>query len=260
MIGSVSESVSPLIPLIFAVSIVSQLLVQIFTVLFKLIYRPAIHFYPAGMIEVGFGTLGPNLTLFGTMQAVRNDFFVTEVEVSVQRMDSDTTHTLEWRALKPYVFGLEEEPDMKFELVSAFSLKKEQPFKYNIVFVDDAFVTEEIHVAKQVREAYQTFISPDTPADAPAASDQPLAERFYQQPENQKIAQDWQQKIYWRAGEYQLELRTHTNRQTQSFTSNFHLSELDAERLQGNVRNLILYLCGEDVRYDKAFASYQSVK
>ncbi|MGH8558519.1 MAG: hypothetical protein ACRESZ_13875 [Methylococcales bacterium] len=189
------------------------------------------------------------------MQAERGDFFVTRMELSVQRSGSDVTHRMEWGAFAPYLFGLEESADVKYELVTAFALKKDQPFKYNIVFTDDTFVNEETQTAKQIRDDYQTFINGSIHALAGKGG----AEAFYKQPNIQAIAQAWQQKIYWQAGDYDLQLSIKSTRKTQHYTYHFHLSETDCAALQSNAHALILSFCGEKVRFARAYTAYQGL-
>lgn len=247
------DSLLRLTPVVLPLVILSTWLLRLGGTLMKLIIRPKLSLYPAGEIEIGFNRFGPSATLFGTMQAQRGDFFITKIEAVFRQPATNFVRTLEWRALKPYVFGLGAEDEVKYELVAAFALKASEPFKYNIVFIDDSFINQELERVRQVTNAWQNF---------QAEADQALIgharlEAFYAQPEIQAIAQAWEERMYWQAGAYELDLKLYSNKRHFPFTYRFTLGASEVEILRSNVKVMIFYLCGERGVFGRAFAPYQ---
>lgn len=252
MLQSLIETITALMPVVFPLVFLSQLLLGALGALIKLINRPRIDLYPAGEIAIGFDQLGPSTTLFGTMQAQRGDFFITKIEAVFRQPATNFVRTLEWRAFRPYLFGLRADEDIKYELVAAFALKASAPFKYNIVFIDDVFINQELEQVRIVLDAWQEFQSKTSPELSGTAQ----VEAFYNQPTIQAIAQLWQERMYWRAGAYQLEIVIHSNQRKLTFPYAFTLTENDTALLRNNTKAMIRHICGERGAFGKAFAAY----
>jgi hypothetical protein len=258
VLDTIIETVSRLAPIVFPLVILSQLLIKVLGMLVKLVFRPQIKLYPAGMIELGVDHLGPTVTLFGTMQALRRDFFITKIEVEVKPTATRTRHTFEWRALKPYVFGLHAEETVQYELISAFSLKPAAPFKYNIVFVDDSFVNQATPEARILIEAWAAF-NRETVGNATSEKTntrRAQLEAFYRQPDVQAIAQTWRDRLYWAAGFYDLTVTIYGDSYKARYAYRFELAAEQVETLQSNIKRVIFGLCGEPVAYSREFAEY----
>ena len=253
MLQSFIETITALLPIVFPLVFLSQLILGTLGALVKLINRPHIYLYPAGEIAIGFDQLGPSATLFGTMQAQRGNFFITKIEAVFRQPATQFARTLEWRAFRPYLFGLRAEEEVKYELVAAFALKATEPFKYNIVFVDDVFIRQELERVQIVFDAWQEF-QRTTGRDLTGTAQ---VDAFYQQPTVQAVAATWQERMYWRAGAYQLDLVIHGNQRKLTSSYRFTLAEKDATRLRSNVQAMIRHLCGERVMFSKVFAPYE---
>lgn len=258
MLDSLVVMVAKLAPVVFPLVMLSQLLLGALGSLVKLINPPKIKLYPAGLIEIGFSDWGPIVTLFGTMQAVRRNFFIAKINVEVRHEANNVAHTFEWRAFKPYIFGLHAEENVKYELVSAFSLKTVDPFKYNIVFVDDFFVEQVSTQARTISEAWKTF-SIQATGNRAIGQDSELAaqrEAFYQQAFVQAIAHEWQKNVYWAAGHYRLNVTIQGDGYKAQYPYYFDLSAEQAEILRSNVKQIVFRLCGGQVAYASAFVPY----
>ncbi|MEM7130902.1 MAG: hypothetical protein AAF702_31565 [Chloroflexota bacterium] len=275
MLESLAEMVGTLAPIVFPLVMLSQLLLGGLGFIFKLFTPPKIKFHPAGMIELGVDTMGPTISLFGTMQAQRRNFFITKIEVEAYHEVRKSVDTFEWRAFTPYVFGFQLEEDVKYELVSAFALKTSEPFKYNIVFIDDSFIEEVSDEARRLVEDWKIFraqsnmngigvsgVSSAEPSHEirPNSKDERYIqlESFYQQEQIQEIAQAWKDRIKWFAGPYQLTVNVYGAQYKAKHQYQFQLSEKQAETLRNNVKQIIFALCGERPSYSKAYVSYEA--
>lgn len=252
MFQSFIETITGLMPIVFPLVFLSQLILGLLGGLVKLIYQPRIQLYPAGEIAIGFDQLGPNTTLFGTMQAQRGDFFITKIEAIFRQPAVNFERRLEWRAFRPYRFGLNADEEVKYELVSAFALKVNEPFKYNIVFIDDAYINHELERVGLVMDAWQQFQTKTDPVLAASAK----VEAFMAQPDIQAVAATWETAMYWKPGAYQLEVVMHSTKRKLSQAYNFTLTESDTARLRNNATAMIRHLCGERATFSKAFVSY----
>lgn len=252
MFQSLIETITALMPIVFPLVFLSQLILGALGALIKLLNRPHIYLYPAGEIAIGFDQLGPSTTLFGTMQAQRGNFFITKIEAVFRLPATQFERTLEWRAFRPYLFGLRAEEEVKYELVAAFALKATEPFKYNIVFVDDAFIRQELERVRIVFDAWQEFQSKTGQELTGTAQ----VDAFYNEPDIQAVAATWQERMYWRAGAYQLDVVIHCNQRKLTSSYHFSLTEKDAALLRNNVKAMIRHLCGERVTFSKVFAPY----
>lgn len=252
MLQSLIATVTALGPIVFPLVFVSQLLLGLINNLIKLIYRPTIHLHPAGEIEIAFDRLGPNTTLFGTMQALRGDFFITKIEANFRHATTGFSRTLEWRAFKPYRFGFNNDDEVRYELAAAFALKVNEPFKYNIVFIDDVFINQELEQVRMVSSAWAAFQSKMGATLTGSAA----VEAFYNQPDIQAIAQSWQDRMYWQAGAYELNVYLYSGKRKLRFVYTFSLADRDVAILRNNVQPMIFHLCGERVTFGRAFAPY----
>lgn len=252
MLQSLIETVTALGPVVFPLVFVSQLLLGLINNLIKLFYRPTIRLHPAGEIEIAFDRLGPNATLFGTMQAIGGDFFITKIEATFRHLTTGFSRTLEWRAFKPYRFGFNNEEEVRYELAAAFALKVNEPFKYNIVFIDDAFINQGLEQVRMISSAWDTFQS----KMGATLTGRALVEAFYNQPDIQAIAQDWQESMYWQAGAYELNVGLYSGKRQLRFAYTFTLADREVAILRNNVQPMIFHLCGERVAFGRVFAPY----
>jgi len=226
------DTVAALAPTVLPLVILSQLILRLGGALIKLINRPKLNLYSSGEIEIGFNRLGPNATLFGTMQALRGDFFITKIDAVFRQPATNFTRTLEWRAFKPYVFGLRTDEDVQYELVAAFALKVSEPFKYNIIFIDDTFINQELERVRMVSNVWQEFqtkVSQELTGSA-------RVKAFYAQPDIQAIAQSWQERMYWTAGDYQLDVIMYSGKRKICSSYSFTLPESEVTILRNNVK------------------------
>ena len=259
----IRENILPLFSLVFPLVMVSQFLISIVT---KLFVNPKFKLYPVGPMEIGFNRLGPSLTLFGTLQILRKDAFITRMNVIVRHTTGKLERSFEWRAFKSYTFGLHaDRQNIQLEPVAPFLLKAEAPHKYNIIFVDDSFARKGTRQADAIVDAWEKFqLTHPLAAGASPSSPNQLEvndiETFLQQPPIQEIVKNWHQNVYWQAGNYQLEIQIyHTTKKASSFTYTFTLTDDEVDLLHDNVDSLLLTLMGQEARYKKVYVPYEEI-
>lgn len=253
----IQENILPIFSLVFPLVMLSQFVIN---TLSKVVAKPKLHLHPAGVIEIGFSQLGPTITLFGTLQTRRKDAFVTSITTVARHVESGKTRSLEWRVFKPYTFGLQPiQENLQFEPVSAFLLKVAAPFKYNTIFVDDEFVTAHIGLAEEVVDAWEAYEQTVASQAEESANINTLAhyEAFYEQPQIQKIVQQWREELSWQVGTYEMDVLVSYPPETfQAPAYSFTLNEEDIEILQSNIKSIIFHLAGKAVRYKRVQKQY----
>jgi hypothetical protein len=231
----------PLIPLVFMLVAISQAIIKLLS---YLLIRAKLKVYPAGHIEIGFNQFGSTIALFGTLFSENRDNFVTHIEVEVTEAMWQWTRTFEWRALKPYTFGLMPTDDIKLELASAFLVSSKVPFKYNIVFVDDELLKQYRTDVLKIRQLWQEDAKQDI-------------ESFLQTPAVQNLLTKLHNDFYWKAGAYYLKMSIHTLKKTHTAHFQFRLKEQQIEVLKNNIPKIIQLICEKKSDFSPVYCEYQ---
>lgn len=118
-------------------------LVQVWAIaLIKKLRRASIDIYESGNLEIGYSSFGPTAGLTGTLRAVNKDVFVKRMTVTITKLKDGSTHTFNWKAFRSNTISLNPNDPVRFEIASSFLLTGDNPFKYNIFFVDESFAAE----------------------------------------------------------------------------------------------------------------------
>lgn len=234
------KNLAPLMPLVFVLVVLSQALLKAIKTFF---IKPKINVYPTGPLSIGLSQLGSTLTLFGTLQVQRTDCFVTKMEAFV--WNNSWSRTFEWRALQPYTFSLlPNQENLQLELVSAFLLTTQSPFKYNLVFVDDRLTKQCMPEVLKLRQRWEDAGQLDITAFM--EKEEAVAHLLT------RLQQEW----YWQPGTYQLTLKIHTTRKIHEKTFQFELTKAQLTALQGNFTKLAKLICDQPVKFDKVKCEY----
>jgi hypothetical protein len=158
---------------------------------------------------------------------------------------------LEWRAFKPYLFGMMPPAEVKFELASAFQVNTQTPFKYGIVFMDDAFLSQHTPQVLAIQAAWHQY------QQQQAA--QPGIEAFWQTPELRTRLTALQHANYWTAGQYTLEMQVQTAHPTMLHKNalTFVLSPEQSQILSDNVTQVARAVCGLPAACPSVYPAYQ---
>jgi hypothetical protein len=248
-----TKNLVPLVPLVFALAMASQIIVTIVSRMGK---KPKIHIYPAGNVEIGLSQHGPTVALFGTLRVQNADAFISKIEVVVSKIDSAWSRILEWRAFKPYTFSMIPHDEMKWELISAFLVTTQAPFKFNIVFVDDPFLVEYSPHVLKIRSLWETY---KKDASDKTASPQLFVEEFLKTEEVQDTVMNLKKASYWEPGKYTLKMLVYTSNPNKFHKTvfEFTLSQEQSEVLEGNVIKVLQLVCGMDVACEYVYPAYK---
>ncbi len=104
--------------------------------------KTSVTIHESGNIELVYAALGPTVGLWGTMRAQYKDTFVERFSLSITHMHDLSTHKFDWRFSRPSSIIINSSNPVTFELISSFLLTQNKPLKYNIIFVDEAFISE----------------------------------------------------------------------------------------------------------------------
>ena len=247
----------PLVPLVFALVALSNLVLAVISRIGK---KPALSVYQAGAVEIGFGKFGPVIALLGTLRTQRAEAFITKIELLVLRPQDGFSRLLEWGALRPFfTLGFGSDRDIQVEMATPFSLKKDDVFKYNLVFVDEAFLTETSSLVARLRDKWRDFNEENQAVREDAAGNRQQLEEFFTQDTVQDAARTLGELFYWEAGDYELELRIHESSLTtpRTFSFGFAMSQRDSEALRENVNSLIRQLCVKNVEFHTVRVQYR---
>lgn len=209
--------------------------------------RSRVETYVTGKIEIGFSNFGPTIGIIGTLRAINNDSFITNMKLIIKRVKDSATYNFEWLASRPLkIFPNASE----YEIAYSFLLQKNIAKQFSIFFSDtstrqemDQYILNSIKSLDRIRQKYDT---------------EPLAHMLqynYQVGKEtfEKIKQEYKtdndeieafsklSKInYWKEGQYNLMLIIN-NSSGKSFIKDwtFDLSKEDEKLLDFNIINIL---------------------
>jgi hypothetical protein len=239
------KNLLPLMPLVFVLVALSQLLISVFG---RLLKRTKITVYPTSNIDLAFNQHGATLTVSGSFHGRGSDVLITHIEAIVthQTQYPPQPRVFEWRAFKPYLTELiyhNSNAEPPLEPVAPFILTTNATFKYQLLFVDDAFLNRYTEEAQHIRYLWQ--------------KQQPIdIDRFLMQPELRALEQRFLSDVGWQTGTYQLCLRLHGNQKHYEQCFYFTLSASQLHTLRSNFEQLIRFICQEPSHFVYAHCSY----
>jgi len=225
--------------------------------------------HETGLVEVGFGPLGPSIGLHGTLRAVHRDIFVRDISLTVVRIRDQAQHNFDWAAFRGGNIG-----DEIFTLPASFLISTAQPYRFNIVFTDTETSQEMQDDLGPVREAWQklwasTLIDedeadevdelPEIDEDEADELPQIYDETFSENPVNVQAYQNIGRRFYWDAGTYGLELTVNSSRPDARFPRRwkFEVTDQDAQLLQRNVVSVLRNACDiSDLPFNTTYSKY----
>jgi len=236
--------------------------------------KPTIAIYESGNIELGYSTLGPTLGLMGTLRVLHKNAFVERIYVQITRVRDSATHTFNWRFFRSPTIALNQSDPIRLEMASSFLLTQNNPFKYNILFVDETFISENApkvgHIpAKWIEFRNQRIqeLEQEHGHDIMSALiDNPLLletffDQFFKDPELVNAYTTLDRAFYWETGNYLMSIIMECSRPNQIFTKNlkFSLSEEDVSLLRLNSIPTLKAMCGFNVVWNFAYPEYKKL-
>ncbi len=229
--------------------------------LYKKIFKnPKIEIFPANVIEIGYSYFGPTLGLYGTLNAVNKDVFISRVDLQVKRLRDNASYSFEWTAFRSNQFTMGNVSNIQLELPSGFIVSLSQPHRFNILFSD---------IERKNQEMMPLMRNVDSIWDARvqwALTQQPVpnsTDLFNQwvTPIAPKGVLDFYSGIerlcYWDEGRYLLTIVIQTENPANrfSFNRNFEISTEDSRRLRNNALSILKEMCAQqNVTYNFAFS------
>lgn len=249
-------------------------LVQVWIIgLWKRLRRGKIAIYESGLIEIGYGDLGPSVAVIGTLRCFEKDVFVKRMAVIVTRKKDGSRHTFRWHAFRPTEVSLGTQETTKLELAASFLATPAQPYKYNIFFTESAFLSEYRPKVQPFLREWHAFVN----AKLQKMGDDFLHRAFeilgntsvvfslYREFSDAGKATDTyttlDRAFYWEEGKYDLTLIVEASNPDREFTKSwqFELSKEDSDRLRLNVVAILQSMCGVRVTYNFAYPEYRSL-
>ena len=247
-------------------------LVQVWIIaIFKRIKKPIVEIYESGNIEVGYSGFGPTLGLLGTMRSLHKDAFVERITATLTKLKDHSVHSFSWRAFRPSTISLGTTEPFRFEVASSFLLTCNNPFKYNIFFVDESFTAE---ISPKVLDVSQKWVEYRTrklnelkkqyPDNFNMLLDNPMLDQtiYDEFSESRALTPAYtilDRACYWEPAEYTLSLQITTAKPNRIFKKafSFSLSEDDVKLLHLNTITILRTMCGFNDKFNFASPEYK---
>lgn len=239
----------------------------------RYVQRGYIEALPAGNLEIGFSTFGPTVGLLGALRSHNRDAFVNEMCVKVTRTADKASRTLKWRAVRSNEMTIGGLAQVQITFASGTPVRADAPFKYNILFSQDAFLADQRTLAQQLMQHWHSFVQATIQGLAADVRNQVLAdtqnplvtEMFFAQFNlTDDCARDLREALarefYWSPGEYEIELTVDVGQPMRSHIRRwkFTLDTNEVDNLEKNKDLCIRELCGLATQYNFANPMYQN--
>ncbi len=248
-------------------------LIQVWVIaMAKKLRKASVDIYESGTIEVGYSGFGPTLGLTGTLRAVRKDVFIKRVTVKVIKLKDGATHNFNWRAFRSNTFSLNPSDPVQLEIASSFLLTEENPFKYNIFFVDDSFAAEVAPKVGGLSARWYEFrtnrlkqLEAEFKDTFSLLLENPMlnATLYDEFSASGGVLDSYtvlDRACYWEAGDYQIFINIEATKPDKVFTKGMRyvLTDDDVNLLRLNTITILRSLCGFSDRFNFAYPEYKA--
>ena len=112
--------------------------------LWKKYYRRGkLEIYQTGNLIIGYGLVGPLISVSGTLRSMNQDLFVERIDLELIKVKDRSRHFFEWGLF----LGSDMVNQDKFEMPSSFMVSTSSPHRFNIQFHDTQVQQEMIQEA-----------------------------------------------------------------------------------------------------------------
>ena len=222
-------------------------------------WKSSLELHPAGLLEVGFGELGPMVGMLGTLSAHAKAQFVSSVSLTVVRRRDQLRHEFSWTAFRPLTLGNSSEG---LQIATGFLIQESEPKQFNILFADRATLSEMEDSYEAVRSAALDFFAKEQILlkDLSASDRKAAHEKFEEDGRIVKSASfsKLSRIFYWDPGVYDVTVEIKTFRPKRSYQKklSFEMSEKESDRLRVNIIHIISHSALEP----EQFWNWASVK
>jgi hypothetical protein len=232
------------------------------------IVKGRIEFHPAANIEVGFSSFGSTVALPGTLRAVKKEVFVSDMGVTITRLQDQAKHTFTWRAFRSNTFSAASMAPEAIDLATSFNLLPTSPRPINVVYASAEFASRYAQQAEQLRAAWQLFVAGKMAElgdqAASLVNTAGFVDALFGEFSHEQAALDLYTQIsngfYWQAGRYKLDLGINCASPTNSmhYTWFFELTQDDEQKLRLNALVMMKEICSIQVIYNFIYKPYAS--
>ncbi len=209
--------------------------------------------YESSSVEVGFGPLGPTVTIGGTFRALHRDMFISKMELDITRAKDSATHRLEWAVFRPHSIPLGPvgQQPVFIEIASGFMISVNAPRRVQVVFADLSTLRE---MAAPIGEAHAAFADAKSSLGVQNLAEQlrygeqgamstlaALRETYRNDARRVEAYARLTRACYWQAGDYRMSMTLFSADPDRRFHNRweFALTDDDAKRLELNVLNIL---------------------
>lgn len=225
--------------------------------------RPQVDIYETGTVDLGFGLMGPNVMVAGTLHAANKSVFVRSISVQVVRDHDQSRHTLKWFLFRSSRLVLGQPEEVTLEQPYGLMLHPSQVQRYGIVFVDPDAQREMSSILAPLKEEWDKAVAVSAPVltdTATPVQDQRLAlyAKFMDDRRSEKM-RDIETLMYWQAGSYSLTVSVETDhpRSTSRKRWKFSVTDEDAKALRKNALWAVNEVLGIPTSYYWAHCVYE---
>ena len=228
-----------------------------------------IEFHPAANIEIGFSSFGSTVALPGTLRAVKKEVFVSDMVVTITRMQDQAKHTFTWRAFRSNTFSAASMAPEAIELATSFNLLPTSPRPINVFYASADFASRYAQQAETLRTAWQQFVAEKISELGEQAASlvqtTEFADTLFAEFGRQQVFLNLYSQInngfYWQAGRYQLDLTINCAPPTSParYTWFLELTGDDEQKLRLNSIAMMKELCGIQVVYSFIYKPYVAI-
>jgi hypothetical protein len=209
--------------------------------------------------------------LTGILRGLQKEVFVKHIRLVIVRQKDQATFSFNWRAFRPNTIPLGAQQASTVELAASFLLTPNDPYKYNIFFVDDTFIAENKPKVAPLVKKWQEFVKNQLESHSEGAQKQDytllqnpvFSEALFEIFLKTKDALDaytvMSHALYWQPVAYRMTMFVEASRPDRAFKKEwrFSLTEEDIENLRLNAIVTLREICGMSAMYNFAFPEYK---
>lgn len=225
-------------------------------------HASCINNHTSDKVELGFNVYGPTLGLSGVLSATEKVIFIYEISIHLTDLSDGIEYVFEWADFRPHEFSKTDYSARFSKMASKFFITPQQPFVYNILFVNNEKYSEILPLLRQIKIEWTKLLEYQPSAtvieDYEAHYNKFLDTNFYS-----NALEIMKKNYFWRKGEYLLDIHIMTSdmKRTSTVSKSFDLSHEEAYKLQENIPKIIADICGQSkISYNFIFANLKQYK
>ena len=236
--------------------------------LWKRVFRQGdLEVFESGPVDIGYSPLGATLGLMGTLRAVHKDQFVYKVTITVKRLKDGAQHTFDWAAFRPARITLGQPTEQSIEVVSAFMVTTTQPYRFNLLFIDNGLQKEFEPYLTSIREQWNATVharvmsgSPQDSSSATQASIEAAYQEFTRAAPFTDTVTAVDRLFYWTAGQYEITTVVLTTELEITEVFSIEITDRDSTLLRLNAARVVDAACNrQGVQFNFAYVTLQDV-